>query len=72
MVFLTPTQELTADRFHRDYGLPLFIADALASLPKPPPLCYRCGVELTRLPAGVAGWFCVPCRTRREKERRDE
>ena len=42
----------------------------MTSEPKPPPTCYTCGAELSRLPPGVTGWFCKPCRSRREATER--
>lgn len=37
MLFLTAEQETLADRLHRDFGIPLFIADVLAVEPPAEP-----------------------------------
>ena len=53
MLFLTAGQEQTADRIHAQYGIPLFIADALTRMF----YCYEC-VPPRKLRAGRQRWWC--------------
>lgn len=51
--FLTDEQIEEANRIHRQYRIPLFIADVLAALP----YCYRCDPP-RKLRAGRKRWWC--------------
>ena len=53
MMFLTGEQEQVSDRLVARYGLPQFIADALAAAP----YCYRC-VPPRKLRAGRTRFWC--------------